>query len=306
MLLCIFVIVKTCIIFIYMEIYQLRHLVAFSECGNLSKAAEAVFTSQPALSRSMKNLETEIGVSLFNRTKNSISLNEFGMLAAQKAKIVLDAHDEMLKDVREAEKRKRTFSYGSIAPAPIWELTPIVSQLFIGRIVNSELKDSEDDLMKGLDEGDYNMVITLRPFDDEHDGAVKYFSRPFISEHLFVLLPQNHHLAQRRSIKLRDLAHEKILIHKKIGFWYEVCRDNIPDAIFLEQEDLSILREIASATELPSFVTNITEKTLNQAPQGKVVVPISDKEVNVQFYCVCKAENARDYAAIFEMVKKSG
>ena len=158
MLLCIFVIVKTCIIFIYMEIYQLRHLVAFSECGNLSKAAEAVFTSQPALSRSMKNLETEIGVSLFNRTKNSISLNEFGMLAAQKAKIVLDAHDEMLKDVREAEKRKRTFSYGSIAPAPIWELTPIVSQLFIGRIVNSELKDSEDDLMKGLDEGDYNMV----------------------------------------------------------------------------------------------------------------------------------------------------
>jgi hypothetical protein len=100
------------------------------------------------------------------------------------------------------------------------------------------------------------------------------------------------------------LAHEKILIHKKIGFWYEVCKDNIPDATFLEQEDLSILREIASATELPSFVTNITEKTLNQAPQGKVVVPISDKEVNVQFYCVCKAENARDYAAIFEMVKK--
>lgn len=52
-----------------MELYQLRGLIAFAECGNLSKAAEAVHTSQSALSRSMKNLEDELGVPLFSRTK---------------------------------------------------------------------------------------------------------------------------------------------------------------------------------------------------------------------------------------------
>jgi len=52
-----------------MELYQLRQLIAVAECGTLSKAAEMVHTSQPALSRSMQNLEAELGVPLFTRTK---------------------------------------------------------------------------------------------------------------------------------------------------------------------------------------------------------------------------------------------
>ena len=69
-----------------MELYQLRQLIAFAECGNLSKSAETVHTSQSALSRAMKNLEDELGVPLFSRTKNSIALTETGSLAARCAK----------------------------------------------------------------------------------------------------------------------------------------------------------------------------------------------------------------------------
>jgi len=57
-----------------MELYQLRGLIAFAECGNLSKAAEAVHTSQSALSRSMKNLEDELGVPLFFYVPKTVSL----------------------------------------------------------------------------------------------------------------------------------------------------------------------------------------------------------------------------------------
>jgi DNA-binding transcriptional LysR family regulator len=66
-----------------MELYQITQFLAFAETGNISKAAQNVNTSQPALSRTMKHLEEELGVPLFVRTKNTIALNEYGKLAVQ-------------------------------------------------------------------------------------------------------------------------------------------------------------------------------------------------------------------------------
>ena len=170
---------------VYMEFYQLRQLIAFAECGNLSKAAETVHTSQSALSRSMKNLEAELDVPLFMRTKNSISLTETGILAAERAKNVVSAHDDMILSVREAERKQHNFSFGSIAPAPIWNLTPILSEIFPGKTVNSDLRESETELMQGLDGGTYNLIVLLRPIEKKcrRKGALQkhslYKRKPF-------------------------------------------------------------------------------------------------------------------------------
>ena len=264
----------------------MRQLIAFSEYGTLSKAAEMIHTSQPALSRSMQNLERELGVPLFARTKNRIELTETGMLAARYAQAVVSAHNDMVHAVREADRRLRSFSLGSIAPAPMWKLTPIVSKLFISKTILSDLKETEADLIRGLD-----------------DGTPKYICKPFIREELFVLLPISHRLANRKTLQLKDLRGEKILIHNKIGFWYSVCKRKIPDAVFLEQNELSALREIVYASELPSFRTNITN-AYDGVPQGKVAVPLSDPEVNVQFWCVCLAERKREYTDLFKLIER--
>ena len=65
-----------------MELYLLEQLIAFSRQGTLSGAAEKLHISQPALSQSMKKLEESLGVSLFERSKNKIALNENGIMAA--------------------------------------------------------------------------------------------------------------------------------------------------------------------------------------------------------------------------------
>lgn len=131
----------------------------------------------------------------------------------------------------------------------------------------------------------------------------QYLCKSFIREKLSVLLPVSHQLAKRKKLQLQDLAGEKLLIHNNIGFWYSVCKQKIPDAVFLEQSELSALREIVYASELPSFITNITN-TNNTIPDNKVVIPLSDPEVNVQFWCVCLAENAREYQALFKAIEK--
>lgn len=65
------------------ELYQLEQLLAVSECGTLSQAAEQLHLSQSALSCSMQRLEAELQVTLFTRQKNRIELNECGRMAPQ-------------------------------------------------------------------------------------------------------------------------------------------------------------------------------------------------------------------------------
>ncbi len=64
-----------------------------------------------------------------------------------------------------------------------------------------------------------------------------------------------------------------------------MCKEKIPNAVFLERGEFFALREIVHASDLPSFVTNITN-AYDSIPQGKVAVPLLDSEVNVQFWCV--------------------
>ncbi len=282
------------------ETYIIEQLAAVARYGTLSKVAEELHVSQPALSRSMQKLENELGVKLFERSKNRISFNKLGELAAQHAQVVMAAHNEMIRAVQEADRRSHTFSYGSIAPAPMWELTPVLSQLYIGMTVSADLKETDDVLIKGLDDGTYHVIILTHPL-----VAETYFNTEFLHEKLSMLLPKSHRLAKRELLSLADLAGENILIHSKIGFWYSLCKEKIPNATFLEQNDITALREIVKTAELPSFITNISATPL-VIPKNKVAIPLSDEEVDVTFYCVCKKAQQKELATLFSALHFQG
>lgn len=71
------------------EFNQLKHLVAIAKNKTISKAAEELLISQPGLTKSMQRLEEDLGLSLFNRKKNKIELNDNGLLAVEFAKSYL-------------------------------------------------------------------------------------------------------------------------------------------------------------------------------------------------------------------------
>ena len=79
------------------EFNQLKHLVAIAKNKTISKAAEELLISQPGLTRSMQRLEEDLGLSLFNRKRNKIELNDNGLLAVEFAKKLLDGREEMIK-----------------------------------------------------------------------------------------------------------------------------------------------------------------------------------------------------------------
>ena len=98
-----------------MELYLLEQLIAFSRQGTLSGAAEKLHISQPALSQSMKKLEESLGVSLFERSKNKIALNENGIMAVQLG-------EKLLEQSREMEERLRLLT--EAAALSLWGLRP--------------------------------------------------------------------------------------------------------------------------------------------------------------------------------------
>jgi len=78
-----------------MELYQLKTFVAVAEEGNLTKAAERIYASQPAVSGHIKALEEELGLPLFVRTPRGMQLTEVGKGLKLKADSVLQAAEDM-------------------------------------------------------------------------------------------------------------------------------------------------------------------------------------------------------------------
>ena len=77
-----------------MELSQLRYFMAVAELGNMSKAAQALFVSQPNLSTSISRLEEEVGVPLFDRRRGKIVLNQNGELLLESVKRAVDTQPD--------------------------------------------------------------------------------------------------------------------------------------------------------------------------------------------------------------------
>lgn len=78
-----------------MELYQLRTFVTVADTGNLTHAAERLFTSQPAISAHIKALEEELEIKLFDRTPKGMRLTEKGCVLREKAQLVLNAGNDL-------------------------------------------------------------------------------------------------------------------------------------------------------------------------------------------------------------------
>ena len=80
-----------------LELYRVFYTVA--KCGSLTKAAEELYISQPAVSQSVKQLESQLGISLFNRTHRGMELS------AQGGKLIFPEVERALGLLYEAENR---------------------------------------------------------------------------------------------------------------------------------------------------------------------------------------------------------
>ena len=274
------------------ELYELRQFAAFAECGTLSEAAENLHLSQPALSRNMKKLEEELGISLFGRRKNRLELNENGEYVLGLAKEILSKADSLVVEAQSFDRRHRTISLGLCAPAPGWLVTPRLSSLYPDKMIQTEIAE-ENALLTGLNSGIYQLIALTRKPDGE-----AYFSKECGHESLMFALPKGHRYARRKSLSFAEMNGENMLLMSDIGFWDFVRTEKMPDSRFLTQSDRFSFDELVRSSSLPSFTTDLAKKYL-ATEDVRIEVPVSDPEATVTYYLVCRKEVRKEYSALF-------
>lgn len=276
------------------ELYQLEQLLAVAACGTLSNAAEQLHISQPALSRSMQRLEAELQVSLFTRQKNKIELNENGRMAVDYARKIMEQSQDMISRIQAFDRSQRTILFGTCAPAPLWEIPALLSDLYPEMTISSEIREN-DVLLQGLRNDVYQLIVLPFPVDEPGMICAKYGE-----EHLFFSLPPAHPLSGSKALYMKDLNGETMLLRNRLGFWRELTVRKMPDTRFLEQEDVAF-DELVKFSALPSFATDLW---LNREGNhvNRVNIPILDEEANVSYYCLCKPGGRTDLSGFIKSI----
>jgi DNA-binding transcriptional LysR family regulator len=93
-----------------MEIYQLKTFVTVAKLAHLTRAAERLHLTQPAVSKQIKALEEELGVTLFERTPTGVVLTKSGRSLLQLAEQTMESAFDLMREA----KRLRTDLVGTI------------------------------------------------------------------------------------------------------------------------------------------------------------------------------------------------
>ncbi len=190
-----------------MELRHLRYFVAVAEAGSLTVAAERnLHTSQPSLSRQIRDLEDEVGAQLLTRRARGIELTPAGRAFLDHARSVLAQVEAATEAARRvAHPAKPCFSMGFLTGH---ELTwmPEALQILRDELPNIDVMISSQYsplLAEGLSKGKTDAAFLRR-----EQGAPDLAFRLLVKEPLVVVLPGNHRLAARKAVSPQDLVGE--------------------------------------------------------------------------------------------------
>jgi LysR family hydrogen peroxide-inducible transcriptional activator len=158
-----------------MTLTELRYVVAVAREKHFGRAAEACFVSQPTLSVSIKKLEEELEVRIFERGANEVSVTPIGEEIVRQAQAVIE-------QVRQAIER-------------VPQMPLVLQENFTAK------------LLELLRSGELDCAIMAEPFPDTGLAIAPLYDEPFM-----VAVPKTHPLAKRKSISADELKQEKLLL----------------------------------------------------------------------------------------------
>jgi LysR family transcriptional regulator, hca operon transcriptional activator len=190
-----------------MELRHLRYFIAVAEEGSLLTAAQRrLNTSQPSLSRQIRDLESEIGVKLLERQARGVSLTAAGRVFLDHARLALLQVEAAIDGAQQAEQPERlTFTIGFLAGQEVVWLPHAL------RIIREEAPEveitlssqSSPELALALMRGKLDVAF-LRPETQTVGLSFRFLAK----EPLIAVLPADHRLTSRKKIQPQDFARE--------------------------------------------------------------------------------------------------
>jgi DNA-binding transcriptional LysR family regulator len=197
----------------------LRYFATVAAEGNLTRAAERLFVSQPALTKQIKQLESQLGVQLFTRSRAGMTLTAAGRALADQVPGVLAGWDAALRETRAAASRAaRVLRVGFLAGAAN-EATEEIIAAFGRRRPGwrAEMRAATWlDPTAGLASGYSDVALLRLPFPGQDALRVEVL----LTEPRWVALPAAHRLAARSLVAFAELRDEPfVAAPAETGWW---------------------------------------------------------------------------------------
>ena len=194
-----------------MTLQQLNYVITISECGSLNKAAEILYVAQPSLTGAVKELEKELGITIFNRSGRGVTLTNDGTEFLLYARQVYAQYKELLEKYGKAGNLKKKFGvstqhYSFAVKAFVEMVKTFDTSKYEFAIRETKTKEVIDDVSTMRSE-----IGILYLSDFNRKALLKILSSQQLEFHSiihckpYVYLWKGHPLAKQKSITLPEL-----------------------------------------------------------------------------------------------------
>ena len=199
-----------------MELRHLRYFQAVAEERHFSRAAERLHIAQPPLSQQIRQLETELGVTLLHRSTRRVELTAAGAAYLERVRaIIADVEDAAAEAQRVAAGLQGRLVIGCVGSAS-YSLLPAFARVLRDELPGLDVSFRGEmlvpDQVEALQAGRIDLAL-LRPPVDEPALRVSTLRR----ERLIVAVPEQHRLARGKRLRVTDLRDEDLIVHAARG-----------------------------------------------------------------------------------------
>ncbi|WP_027416751.1 LysR family transcriptional regulator [Aneurinibacillus terranovensis] len=267
-----------------MEWQQLEYFQTVARLQHMTHAAESLSISQPALSRSIARLESELGVPLFERQGRSIVLNRYGRLFLKRV-------NRIVKELQEGKQEIRDLldpEYGEVSLGFLHTLGTHLIPDLIGAFrthypkVSFQLNQNKSlSLLEQLEAGEIDLCL-VTPL--ETRLQIKWAK--LWSEEVFIIVPAGHPIAGCESILLEELADEPFIFLKK-GYGFRKITDRLCEEaginprVTFEGEEVHTIAGLVAAGLGIAFIPDIKELNWSKISRIRVEWPKCERVIGM-------------------------
>ena len=253
------------------ELRHLRYFLAVAEELHFGRAAKRVHISQPPLSQQIRQLEEDLGVQLFYRTRRHVELTEAGRVFAGEVRLIVEQVEHATSLAGEANRDKMGRLLVGCSPVNSYLVVRILNAFRARypdtRIVVKSLITPQQ--LEALRNNRIDVGFVTLPIDG--DGLA---TEVVLREHLVVALPKRHPLSKRRQVTLQALSSETMIVFplhmspSRYQLITGMCRRaGISLNMLHEVDNLHTMLELVTA----GFGVSLMRASVQQMPQKGVV-----------------------------------
>jgi len=263
-----------------MDITALEYFKIIAKNGSLTKAAQQLHITQPAMSAMLKKLEEELGVELFDRTPNRIHLNKPWEVALVHVNTILRNVEQLKADVLSAARQNQALSIAFCDPGVRWFSVPRFSVAHPEIQVKDDLYEG-DETVKLLSERVYDLMVTPQKIKDN-----RIQSLPFLPDQVHLSVPETSNLAGRSTISIREIPAQALLYPQIGGYFLSqmekvITEDHLP--ITLVKNNYNVTQHLIRTTNFLATISTLSMDLRNDGTHRKLI-PMTDPELNVLYY----------------------